>query len=185
MDSVQAQQLNQVLNQVHDNHKNQNLVCKLTTIEALMKYLGLQGASVPTAITGAKNANEAVKKMNELTKEFTPVSAKEAMKWAGQGGIVIAGSQGKDYGHIDVVGAGPSQPSGSLDGRNPISIGNSQDALSRSWEDGGMISRSFGFEPTYYQYTGFTPRGSESTQPTLMTKIEDAVKIILIMNARP
>jgi hypothetical protein len=167
MDSIQAQQLNQVLEQVHNANLNSTTpVCNTTTVQALNDYLTQQGATVPTELVNNQGsallANDMIENM-ENSENFTPVtSAAEAMDLANNGAVVVAGQTGTNHGHIDVVGSGGTQSTTmtAFTGQNPRSIGNSSSALQGNWDTHGKLSYSFTSQPTYYQYTGFTPRAN-------------------------
>ncbi len=190
MDSTQAQQLNEALSTTHNNNKNDHLVCLKLVVKALTQYLSLQGATVPdeilSALINGTGANGAIDNI-EASENFTKTDAKSAMQEGSNGGVTVAVERGKNHGHIDLIGAGKSQPTTikDLKGNNPVALGSSGYALRESWEERGKISASFSNSPTYYHYNGFIPRPSggvaQSTsssilqQPSLMQVITNVM----------
>jgi len=163
MDSIQAQQLNQALQNTHNSNLGGSLVCNTSTVEALTVYLPQQGSAVPVELLNSDGtaalANNMISNM-ESSNNFLPISVNQAMELANNGAVVIAGQTGDSHGHVDVVGSGGTQSTGraAFINQNPKAIGNSSSALKGDWVSRGKMSYSFSSQPTYYHYTGFTPR---------------------------
>ena len=180
MDTLQAQQLNQILEQTHNNFSNQTVVCNTSTLQAVSNYLTQQNVNAPTELINSQgNATTANQMIQNIanSENFETVTPQQAIELVNNGAVVIAGQEGAQYGHVDVVGAGGSLATGNavLQGQNPRSIGNSTLALQGSWEERGRISWSFSSAPTYYHYNGFAPRPNipnvNVIQPQIMMRI--------------
>ncbi len=170
-DSAQAQQLNKVLKETHENYEgSETPVCNVSTVDAVKDFLEIQGAPMPAELVDKDGnpvkANEVITNM-EHSSNFQKVSVDEAEQQAANGAVVIAGWKNPNpdkSGHIDVVGAGTGYKGGFYGSHNLIMIGNSIFALKDSWEKRGNVASSFGknASPTYFLYKGFTHRPNSS-----------------------
>ncbi len=176
-DSIQAQQLNKVLEKTHQDYYNDTKEhkCSKITIDAVEQYASQQKFNVPIDLLAnekgdAAQANVAISSMNTSGNWVVDAGLDAAIKAAGNGALVIAAYYGVgESGHIDVVGAGIGPYSGTYGEQNAICLGTSWCSLKLDWQDktdpknsdtnGGVISKSFGTcQPTFFIYKGFTPR---------------------------
>jgi len=186
MDSIQAQQLNEILESTHDDYKNQNLVCNEATVKALKEYLKKQGVNLPEGIFYDNNGEllSADQIIDKLFESITPDQMASYVKEY-EGHVIIAGRSGKSmggaHGHLDLVGMEGNIPmSGTYKYLNPLAIGTSKKALSLDWSVSGRISYSFGKNlPNYFLYTGFTPRPNNAV--AVQNQGESRVMRILLM----
>ena len=158
------------------------MVCNTSTVEALNEYLTQQGTTIPTELLNSNGtpalANTMISNMVN-SNNFVPVTVNQAMDLTNNGAVVIAGLTGIEHGHVDVIGAGGTQPTGmtAFLNQNPRSVGNSQPALELNWNTGGKISYSFSSQPTYYHYSGFTPRQNAIQMPDIIIILPVAINL--------